>query len=161
MAGDSGVIVAINVSPGGVPKLPVPSARVSAEGLDGDGQRDKRHHGGPDRALCLYSVERIEALQGEGHRIVPGATGENLTVRGLDWTAMLPGARLQTGAVTMEITGFASPCKNIRPYFADEDSTRISQKVHPGWSRVYARVLGEGELRVGDALTLITRAPQE
>jgi hypothetical protein len=32
-------IVQISVSPGGVPKRPVPSARVSALALEGDGQR--------------------------------------------------------------------------------------------------------------------------
>ncbi|HSE06328.1 MAG TPA: hypothetical protein VLK35_19425 [Methylomirabilota bacterium] len=43
----------IGMSPGGVPKLPVSSARVTALGLEGDAQRDREHHGGPDRALCL------------------------------------------------------------------------------------------------------------
>jgi MOSC domain-containing protein YiiM len=149
---EQGVIVSINVSRGGVPKLPVSAARVSPAGLEGDGQRDRRHHGGPDRALCLYSMERIEALQREGHAIAPGTTGENLTIRGLDWDVIVPGVQLRAGGVTMEVTAFASPCTSIRPSFADENSTRISQKMHPGWSRVYARVVDSGELRVGDAI---------
>jgi len=37
------------VSQGGVPKRPVPEARVGAAGLAGDAQRWK-HHGGPQRA---------------------------------------------------------------------------------------------------------------
>jgi MOSC domain-containing protein YiiM len=149
---EQGVIVSINVSSGGVPKRPVAVARVSADGLDGDGQRDRRHHGGPDRALCLYSMEHIEALQREGHNIAPGTTGENLTIRGLDWDTITPGVQLHAGGVTMEVTAYASPCKSIRPSFADENSNRISQQLHPGWSRVYARVVGSGELRVGDAV---------
>lgn len=149
---EQGVIVSINVSPGGVPKLPVPEVLASPAGLDGDGQRDRRHHGGPDRALCLYSMERIEALQREGHPIAPGTTGENLTIRGLDWDAIVPGVQLRAGGVTMVVTAYASPCKSIRPSFADANSNRISQQVHPGWSRVYARVVGSGELRVGDAV---------
>lgn len=155
MTGNRGEIVSINVSRGGVPKLPVPSARVGADGLDGDGQRDLRHHGGPDRALCLYSMERIEALQRDGHAIAPGTTGENLTIRGLDWDDVVPGTTLLAGALTFEVTGYASPCKSIRPSFADENSNRISQQLHPGWSRVYARVRGDGELRVGDAVELV------
>lgn len=149
---EQGVIVSINISSGGVPKLPVPEARVSPVGLDGDGQRDRRHHGGPDRALCLYSMERIEALQGEGHAIAPGTTGENLTMSGLDWDTITPGVQLRAGSVTMEITAFASPCLSIRTSFADENSNRISQRLHPGWSRVYARVVKSGDLRVGDAV---------
>ncbi|HEY3288314.1 MAG TPA: MOSC domain-containing protein [Gemmatimonadaceae bacterium] len=154
MTDEQGVIVSINVSRGGVPKLPVQSARISAGGLEGDGQRDLRHHGGPDRAVCLYAIERIESLRHEGHPVAPGTTGENLTIRGLDWDAIIPGARLLVGDVMIEITGYASPCTSIRPSFADADSTRISQKVHPGWSRVYGRVLGEGELNCGDAVRL-------
>ncbi|MFA6166811.1 MAG: MOSC domain-containing protein [Gemmatimonadaceae bacterium] len=149
---EQGVIVSINVSSGGVPKLPVPEAHASPSGLDGDGQRDRRHHGGPDRALCLFSMERIEALQREGHAIAPGTTGENLTIRGLDWDTIAPGVQLRAGGVTMDVTAYASPCKSIRPSFADENSNRISQQKHPGWSRVYARVVVSGELRVGDAV---------
>ena len=81
----SGRIVQISVSPGGVPKRPVEPADVTAAGLAGDAQRDLEHHGGPDRALCLFSMELIRALQAEGHPIAPGHIGENLTVEGLDW----------------------------------------------------------------------------
>ncbi|MDP1890570.1 MAG: MOSC domain-containing protein [Gemmatimonadaceae bacterium] len=149
---EQGVIVSINVSRGGVPKRSVPVASATSLGLDGDGQGDRRHHGGPDRALCLYSMERIEALQREGHSIAPGTTGENLTIRGLDWDTITPGVQLRAGGVTMEITAYASPCKSIRPSFSDENSNRISQDLHPGWSRVYARVVDTGDLRVGDAV---------
>jgi len=157
MSGRDGVIVSINVSAGGVPKLPVPFARVGPTGVEGDKQRDLAHHGGADRAVCLYSLERIEALQREGHGVAPGTTGENLTIRGLDWDAVVPGVQLRTGDITLKITGYTSPCHNIRPSFADENSNRISHKLNPGWSRVYARVVGESLLRTGDAIAL--RAP--
>jgi len=149
---DTGIIVSINVSRGGVPKLAVLTARVSPAGIAGDGQRNLAVHGGPDRALCLFSMNRIEALQREGHAIAPGTTGENLTIRGLDWDAVVPGAVLRVGGLKFVITAFASPCTSIRSSFADNDSNRVSQKLHSGWSRVYARVVGEGELRVGDVI---------
>ena len=155
MPSEAGVIVSINVSRGGVPKLPVASARVSPAGLEGDGQRDLRHHGGADRALCLYSMERIEALQGEGHPIAPGSTGENLTIQGLDWDAIVPGTVLCVGSMSIEITAFASPCTSIRPSFADLNSNRISQTLRPGWSRVYARVAGTGVLGVNEVISLV------
>lgn len=154
MPDERGVVVSMNVSSGGVPKRPVPLARVSATGLDGDGQRNLEFHGGPDRALCVFAMERIEALQREGHPIAPGTTGENLTIRGLDWDRVVPGTALRVGDVTVEITAYASPCASIRPSFADGNSNRISQKLHPGWSRVYARVVGQGEIRVGDGVVL-------
>ena len=149
-------ITHINVSPGGVPKLPQPASRVTRLGLDGDRQRDLIHHGGPERALCLFSLDLIEALQGEGHAIFPGAAGENITLRGLDWAALRRGQRLRLGAqVLIELTDFASPCSNLTRYFVDGAVKRISAHVHPGWSRFYARVLQEGMVQVADSVTLL------
>ncbi|MBW3625504.1 MAG: MOSC domain-containing protein, partial [Armatimonadetes bacterium] len=62
-------IAGLQISPGGVPKRPIESGRVTALGIAGDQQRDRRFHGGPTRALCLYSLERIEQLRDEGHPI--------------------------------------------------------------------------------------------
>lgn len=71
--------------------------------------------------------------------------GENLTLFGLDWAQVLPGSRLKLGeSVLLEITAYTSPCKTITDSFADGYYNRISQKLNPGWSRVYARVLQPG-----------------
>jgi MOSC domain-containing protein YiiM len=142
-------------SAGGVPKRAVDRVRISALGLEGDWQHDRVHHGGPDRAVCLFPLELIETLQADGHPIVPGAVGENATTSGVAWDRMVPGTRVRIGGeVELEIVSYTAPCKTIRAAFADEDFTRISQKVHPGESRVYARVLRDGEVAVGDAITV-------
>ena len=148
-------IVSLNRSNGGVPKLPVDEAWAGTGGLEGDRQRNRKFHGGPQRALCLYSAERIEALRAEGHPIAPGTTGENVTVSGLDWERMAPGARLRVGGALVEVTSFTSPCQNIAGSFLGGEFKRISQKLHPGWSRVYARVVEEGLLRVGDPVDVV------
>jgi len=146
-------VLQVNVSSGGVPKLPVLSAFVTALGLEGDAQRDTKHHGGPERAVCLFSADRIAALQAEGHPITPGATGENLTIAGLDWALVRPGSRLRIGAeVELEVTRYTTPCANIRDAFAGGDISRILQDRHPGDSRVYARVLREGTVAPGDVV---------
>jgi MOSC domain-containing protein YiiM len=154
----TGRLESINVSNGGVPKRSRTAAHVGADGVEDDRQRDRRHHGGPDRAVSLYSLERLLALQAEGHPIAPGTTGENLTIAGLDWSAVGPGGRILVGDVLLEITAPAHPCKTITGSFADGNVSRMSEKVHPGWSRYYARVLREGTVRVGDAVSL---APAE
>src|SRR5690349_11788499 len=137
----------INVSRGGAPKHPVEQAAVTTEGIVGDYQRDRRSHGGPTRALCLFTIEEIRRLQAEGHPIAPGSAGENLTLEGLDLAALTPGTRLTLGdEVEIELTSYTAPCDNIAASFADGDFTRISHKLHPGESRIYARVLREGTL---------------
>jgi MOSC domain-containing protein YiiM len=152
----AGRIVQLSVSPGGVPKRAVAQARVSRLGLEGDAHRDLEHHGGPERALCLFPLEAITALAAEGHAIVPGALGENVTTEGLDWSLVVPGAHLLLGdRVLLQVTRYTSPCHNIAPVFRGRDFSRVSQKRHPGWSRVYARVVAEGALRGGDPVRLL------
>lgn len=147
----------LHLSDGGVPKRAVAEAQVTTQGIAGDRQRNLKYHGGPERAVCLYSAERIAALQGEGHPIQPGDIGENVVLEGLDWDAVVPGARLRLGEeVVLEIASYTAPCQTIRRAFADERFSRISQKTNPGWSRVYARVLGEGTVRAGDAVALLS-----
>src|SRR3982751_3906323 len=92
-----GYIFQLNCSDGGVPKRPVPEAQLTTTGLSCDKQAHPRFHGGPERALCLYSLENITRLQDEGHPIYPGSTGENLTISGLDWKRLAPGSRLAVG----------------------------------------------------------------
>lgn len=148
-------IIQLSRSPGGVPKLPVDEAEITAAGMAGDSQNDRLHHGGPERALCLYSADLIDALVREGHPVTPGALGENVTIRGLDWSTVLPGCELLLGDVHVAVTRFTVPCTKIRDAFSDKDFTRISAQLHPGWSRVYVRVLREGSLHVGDPVSLV------
>jgi len=151
----TGTVVSINVSGGGVPKGRIAVAKVSRLGLQNDAQNDIEHHGGPERAVCVYSLERIQALQAEGHPIEIGTVGENVTVEGIDWDLVVPGSRIRLGEeVLLEVASFTDPCKTIRESFVDGRFVRISQKRHPGWSRVYARVLSEGEIRSGDPVEL-------
>jgi MOSC domain-containing protein YiiM len=154
-----GHIVQINVSPGGVPKRAVSRARVTSAGIEGDGHRNTERHGGPDRALCLFSIEQIEALQAEGHPVEPGTLGENLTLGGLDWASVQPDDVFRLGEeVLVQVTRFTSPCANVRVAFLDGAYSRVSQQRHPGWSRVYARVLVPGEIVPGDPVARLTPA---
>jgi MOSC domain-containing protein YiiM len=155
----SGRIFQLNTSPGGVPKLAVREAEVTELGLSGDDHKFPDIHGGPDRAVCLFSLERILELQKEGHPIFPGAVGENITVSGIDWNDVVPGQQLQLGEeVLLEITSYTSPCNSIPDSFLDGKYQRISQKVYPGYSRVYARVLHPGKIATGQPVTMNGKA---
>jgi MOSC domain-containing protein YiiM len=147
----------ISMSAGGVPNRAVPAARVTTLGLEGDVQRNQRLHGGPERALCLFSLERIRALQAQGHPISPGSIGENLTVEGLQWSADTPGTILRLGAeVVVQFISYTALCPNIASPFRDRDQARVSQTRCPGQSRVYGRVLNEGELAGSDPAQILS-----
>jgi MOSC domain-containing protein YiiM len=149
-------IFQINTSSGGLPKSGHPTAQVNISGLVDDQHRDMEHHGGPDRAVCLYSLELIQALQTEGHPVFPGAMGENITVVGSNWEHIKPGAKIKLGGqVILEVTAFTVPCNNLIPFFLKGDFSRVSQLKHPGWSRVYTRVLQAGPIQIGDTAEVI------
>ena len=150
----TGAVVQINRSGGGVPKQPVAEAEVDRDGLRGDVQADSKHHGRPFQAVCLWSAEVIEQLRGQGHPITPGSAGENLTVSGLPWADMRPGAILSVGTTRLEISFPAVPCKKQAQWFSDGDLRRISNDDNPGWARWYAWVRRPGTVRTGDAAVL-------
>ena len=150
-------IFQINASKqGGVPKQPMREAQVDALGIVGSNVANPEDHGGIERALCLYSLERILALQVEGHPLFPGSVGENITTVNLDWEQMVPGVRLRLGEhVLIELTRYTAPCTTIAASFRESHYERISQKPYPGWSRIYARVLQPGPIRIGDFVELV------
>lgn len=158
----TGTIAQINVSGGGVPKLPIPEAVVTELGLEGDAQANPLIHGGPLRALCLFAAERIDALRAEGHPIAAGSTGENVTFAGVDWDLVTPGTVIELGdEVVIEVTSYTSPCNTQAGWFTDGDFNRLNQRVNPGWSRVYARVLRTGTIRPGDRVSVMAAEAAE
>src|SRR3954454_18211471 len=115
----TGTLLQLNVSPGGMPKLPVMFARVTAAGVDGDRQRNKKYHGGPDRAVCVYSTELYDRLRGYGINLAPGSVGENFTTTGIDLQRLTKGDRLRVGAdCLIEITNVRVPCSNLKKWDA-------------------------------------------
>jgi len=156
--GRTGRVHQVNVSKGGVPKLPVEGARVHRLGLEGDGHTEPEPiHGGPDAAVSLYCVEAIARVAADGHTAFPGAFGENLTLEGIDWAALRAGDRMTIGegGLEIELAKNASPCTTLQHYFSDGRFARISQKVHPEDARWYARVLGEGPVAPGDRVEVV------
>jgi MOSC domain-containing protein YiiM len=143
----------LNVGGGGVPKAAVGSAEVWPRGLVGDRQATRRHHGRPFQAVSLYAVEVLAALAAEGHPVGAASVGENLTVSGLPWSSLRPGARLVLGdagdPVCLELTSWAPPCVAVAGSFLGGDFNRIDHDRHPGWARAYAAVLRPGRVSVG------------
>ena len=159
--GRIGRVHQVNVSAGGVPKLPVPRTQVRRLGLDGDGHTEPEPiHGGELAAVSLYSVEALARVAADGHRAFPGAYGENLTLEGIDWSALGRGDRMAIGGggLVVELTQHAGPCQTIAHWFVDRQIARISPKVHPEDARWYARVIAEGPVAPGDTVEVFPAA---
>lgn len=154
-----GTLAGIHRSGGGVPKLAVAAAAVHRDGVEGDRQADRRVHGRPWQALCIWSADVIADLRAEGHPVAPGTAGENLTLAGLDWPALRAGTRLRVGGVLAELSLPATPCAKNARWFTGGDFMRMSHDRHPGWSRWYATVLEPGHVAVGDAVIVEPRSP--
>ncbi|HYM84482.1 MAG TPA: GNAT family N-acetyltransferase [Candidatus Dormibacteraeota bacterium] len=155
----SGRVLQVNVSPGGVPKLPVAAAYVDRFGLQGDAHHDVTSHGGPHRAVTLYAIEAIRRVAKDGHPIFAGSCGENLTTEGIELSQLPVGTRLAIGEeLLLELAKPDNPCKTIAASFIDGRFARISIKVHPDDSRMYARVLREGLVRPGDPIAVLPPA---
>lgn len=146
-----GKIVGIQVSTNSVPKTSIARGQVNFDGLDGDRQMARTHHGRPWQALCIWSDEVIAHHVNAGHPIARGSAGENITVSQLDWAKVRPGATLEFGSVRTQITGYAIPCKKNARWFSDGDYQRLSHEFG-AVSRVYCLVTQPGEIAVGDAV---------
>ena len=152
----TGLVHSLNISSGGVPKRTVDSANIGKEGVEGDFNRFRDGRGGdPDRAVCIFSLERIEELKQEGHPIEVGSTGENLTIRGVSWDSLVEGARMEVGDVVLELSEPCAPCSKIGGSFIGRRFDRVDQEQEFGWSRWLARVVREGRVSVGDSVNII------
>ena len=150
-------IVSINVSgSGGVPKLPLKTAIVRFEGVEGDLNRFRmeRKNGDPRRAVSIFSMERILQLQEEGHPIDIGTAGENFTIEGIDWPKMEVGMMIRFGSTLIRLSEPCAPCSKIGGSFMENEFSRIDQNKRSGWSRWSASVIEEGAVSVGDAVYL-------
>ena len=159
----NGVILQINVSPGGLPKRPIPEAAVTAQGILGDRWSHPDIHGGPNQAVLLITAEGIEELIAQGYPLFFGALGENLTVRGLDRRQMRVGQRYRAGEVFLELTKLRGPCTTLDVYGPDivkaiyDPQVKAGDPSTPRWglSGFYARVLNAGTIRPHDIITLV------
>jgi len=142
VATQTGSVAQLNLGDGGVPKHPVGEAEITMAGMIGDHHDDRVHHGRGFQALCFYSKDVIDALNAEGHPFYPGAAGENITLQGIEWSGLRPGAVMWIGDdVKIELSSYATPCAKNAAWFIDRDFRRMLHDTHPGWSRIYATVI--------------------
>ena len=144
-----GRVVAVCISPGGVPKTPVPEAQLTAAGFVGDGH-DHEKHIRPHRAVLIQDEEKLEELRREGYALAPGTLGENLTVRDLHVQSLAPGTqlRLENGPL-LQLSEPRRPC-----FVLDQIDPRL-QDVVVGRCGYLASVIESGPVRAGQRITVV------
>ena len=147
----SATLAQLNVSRGGMPKLPVDAARVTRFGVDGDVQRNLKYHGGPNRAVCLFSVELYDWLREKGIDLKNGSVGENFTTSGLELNSLEKGDRLRVGHCLIELTDVRVPCRSLRKWHGQLDKLIVGRS---GW---VAKVVEEAEVKAGDEVVVVRR----
>ena len=135
----------------GIDKQPLAGAVTVGElGLSGDHILSKKHHGGPDQAVYLYSLEDYAAFTGVP--TTPGSFGENLTVMGLESAGLRVGTRLHFASVVLEVTAPRIPCVTFAAHLGEPGFVKTFRGVRrPG---LYTRVLKAGQLAAGETFRL-------
>jgi len=159
----SASVLQINVSPGGVPKRPIPNGVVTPLGIAGDGHAHPQIHGGPRKAILLITSEGIDELREQGFPLYHGALGENLTTRGLSRRSVRVGQRYRIGEILIEITKVRAPCDTLNVYgpgiqkaiYDQEVKAGISASPLWGLSGFYASILQGGTVHLGDPIQLL------
>jgi MOSC domain-containing protein YiiM len=132
---------------------------VTADGVAGDVQADRRFHGGPDKAVHHFPADHYVPLArrfpAAARRLGPGSLGENVSTLGWTDADVAIGEVYGTATVVLQVTQPRSPCWKINERLGESDASRwIADEARTGW---YCRVLAGGELRVGDELRRFAR----
>lgn len=141
----------------GIRKAPVDgSIQITKNGLPGDGQADLKHHGGSDKAICVYSADHFPYWEQRlGVQLNAGAFGENFTLTGsseLDWCI---GDHVRVGTALLQVTQPRQPCYKLGARYEKPELT--AWVAETGYTGFYLRVLEEGEASAGDPVIVIER----
>ncbi len=136
---------------------------LGREGLAGDAQGDRKHHGGPEKAVHHYAFEHYAAWrEAIGPREVltrPGAFGENVSTTGLVEAQVAVGDVFRAGGALLQVSQGRQPCWKLNLRFGVPDmALRVQESGRTGW---YYRVLEEGFVAAGEELVLVDRISPE
>lgn len=128
-------------------------------GFAGDGQADKRYHGGPDQAAYAYPHEHYAhwapRLPDRIHE--PGLFGENVTTAGLLESDVHFGDILRLGGARVQVTTPRVPCFKLG--LRTGDPAIVEPFLHSGRLGFYLRVLEPGPVAAGDPIERLEADP--
>lgn len=134
---------------------------VGREGIEGDGQADRRYHGGPDMAVLAYSADHYPAWRAElaWPELPLGGFAENLSIEGATEATVCVGDVWRAGTAALQVASPRTPCSKISRYWGRPDLLKLVERSGRfGW---YLRVLREGTLGAGAEIALVERPHPE
>ncbi|MBY8822935.1 MOSC domain-containing protein [Sphingomonas colocasiae] len=151
-------------TPSGIDKHPVAGrVRIGRDGLVCDAQGDRKHHGGPEKAIHHYALDHYpywrEAIGESDVLGRPGAFGENLATTGPVETDVAVGDTFRLGSALIQVSQGRQPCWKLNLRFGVPDmALRLQSSGRTGW---YYRVMEAGDAAAGDGLVLVDRLSPE
>jgi len=124
----------------GTPKTTVEEiSLVEDAGIAGDA------HAGGGRQVSFLAGEDVDSLRAEGLVLAPGAFGENIVTRGIDWTRAAVGGRIEVGGAELEITQIGKECHTPCAIYRTAGRCIMPDR------GVFARVVKGGITHAGDS----------
>ena len=158
------VVAALHPDPGSVgttaiDKRPVSGpVRIGEYGAFADVQADRKHHGGPDKALYVYAQEDADSWAAElGRELAPGFFGENLRTVGIDVNGARIGERWRIGEkVIVEVTSPRIPCQTFARWMGEDGRGWVKRFAQARRVGPYLRVVERGTITAGDPIEVLT-----
>lgn len=144
----------------GICKQPVSGPQQLGKlGFGHDGVGDLKHHGGPDKAVCVYSLDHYPYWQNTlGIKLPAAAFGENLTVSNLHEDEICIGDIFRLGTALTQVSQPRQPCRTLAARYGRDDLLKLV--ADSGLTGFYFRVLEEGIVEKGAELILKERDPR-
>ena len=135
---------------------------VHPSGLEGDAQADRKHHGGPDKAVHAHFAQHLEHWgHVRGWPLAPGEIGENLLLSAPaggdapDERSICIGDVVAVGSALLQVSQPRIPCFKQAAALGLADGVR--QVADSGRCGLYLRVLDPGVLQRGATVWLVER----
>ncbi|HEQ3528744.1 MOSC domain-containing protein [Bacillus thuringiensis serovar kyushuensis] len=127
--------------------------------FNGDGQADLVHHGGVDKAVCVYTGDHYPYWEKELNQdLVYGAFGENITVSGMREEDVCIGDMFELGEAIVQVTQPRQPCFKLAKKYNIPKLPLYFQET--GYTGFYFRVLKEGWVSSVDTLKSLQSDPK-
>ncbi|GAB6489080.1 cytoplasmic protein [Bacillus sp. UMTAT18] len=127
--------------------------------FNGDGQADLVHHGGVDKAVCVYTGDHYPYWEKELNQdLVYGAFGENITVSDMREEDVCIGDTFKLGQAIVQVTQPRQPCFKLAKKYNIPKLPLYFQET--GYTGFYFRVLKEGWVSSVDTLKRLQSNPK-